>query len=201
MSHVNAPKDIHIHMVDTSLSSEVQGSSNIEDYVIQQNKLLTSQISKVHIEKLNIQREKEELERDVDRMSSSLKYLKGIVKNFQEINDLENTIHKKTLTHVKRSQDFILWGLNMYSNGSYMFFCIYSTLSLVNLVYNFEYFAAFWYLVLGIFFVAQDILVSKKVHAMILPSTVEKNEVETLQKKLKTLKDSQNFLSEYVDSI
>lgn len=103
MSHVPANKDIHIHMSSSSspVSDPENIHNNMEEYVVYQNKLLSAQITNISTENLNMRKVNEELEKDVDRLNSSLKYLKGIVKNFEEINNLENAINKKKYAHVE----------------------------------------------------------------------------------------------------
>lgn len=204
MSHVPANKDIHIHMSSSSspVSDPENIHNNMEEYVVYQNKLLSAQITNISTENLNMRKVNEELEKDVDRLNSSLKYLKGIVKNFEEINNLENAINKKKYAHVEVSQKLILSFLSVYSQCSFFLFCILSCMSLINFVQYEAYIYAFLLMIVGNgSVVLQEVIVVSKIKGYILPSETEKKNLKAMEDQLSALKKSQNFLSEYIDNI
>jgi len=194
-------KDIHIHMTNSSDGEDIKTSSSssdkIGDYVIFQNKLLTSRIDDVTKENYLLKTTKDELEKDVDRMSTALKYLKGVVKNLNEINLLEKELHSLRMTPFEQLQRVL--------------FALSSMIGFINdITIGFLFYLSFSHLYEGIVFgsLSYTIIIA---FLLMLRNVVRKYRLFDLfnpdddfiakKTKLNELYFSQNFLSEYVDSL
>lgn len=172
-------------------------TEKIADYVIIQNQRLTKRIEDVVKENYKLKTASDDLEKDVDRLNTSLKYLKGVVKNLNEINSLEKEMYSLRMTPFEQLQRLLIAFSSMFGVVNDMvigllFYLAFSDLyeNLICSSLTYTVFIAFLLTLrhiirkynLFVFFNPDEIYLAKKT-------------------KLNELYCSQNFLSEYVDSL
>lgn len=195
-------KDIHIHMTNSTDSEDIKTSSSsssdkIGDYVIFQNKLLTSRIDEVTKENYVLKTTADELEKDVDRLTTALKYLKGVVKNLNEINLLEKEMHSLRMTPFEQLQRvlFAFSSLIGFINDITIGFLFYLSFSYL---YDGLVFGSISYtVIIAVLLVLRNVIRKYHLFDFFNPDEAYVNK----KTKLNELYFSQNFLSEYVDSL
>jgi hypothetical protein len=171
-------------------------SSSYEKYIILQNETLQIENRKF-LHKMNeLKKQINEIEDEIDKFDTSKRYTKGLLKNLVELEKLRNTIASNetnlykniTDSHNKyfKNNKYMLRGYGIFS---FILFSILFEIELFNIIHFFILLSH----VIFNFFLFEKI--NKNIQEIKCPENIE------LELKVKKIKDSQDFLSDYIDNI
>lgn len=198
----NTNKDIHIHLDNGIIPSSITGSAGaMEKYVMWQNQQLSNDLTQITLERNQLLAEKEELAKENTRYGSSGRYTKSLLRNLVELHSSSEELagkykmlyenNLKRIGSIKDRTSFALkvstktsvtcvgfmWKYNM-SMSLILFFILLSVMS---------YFIDMW---INDFYV--------KFSVMDNSTWLRITKIENDTKKIK---DSQDFLDEYIENL
>ena len=217
MSEESGTKQFHINiMSDNTAKDKVEKSSNqSETYILLMNEQLTNKIRDLEAELNEVRQENETLTEENERMEKSLTYQRGLLHNFDEMNNVRsnlikilngylsnyraNTIKVEETTKSIREFRFQLY----YIYGFLSILCtgigvidVTSLLLMITLLFTTYYGTLF------IFNIDRNRLNLNKLFENNKEShIVIEKDVKSKQKELTDLENSNNHIGEFIDNI
>lgn len=217
MSEESGHKQFHINIMSDATSKErVEKSSNqSETYILIANEQLSNRIRELETELYEVKQENETLTEENERMEKSLTYQRGLLHNFDEMNNVRSNLIKilngyvsdyrinttrveETTKSIRefRFQLYYIYGfLSVLCTGIGLI-DVTSLLLMITLLFTTYYGTLF------IFNIDRNRLNLKKIFENNKESYVvtEKN-VKYKQKELTDLENSNNHIGEFIDNI
>lgn len=178
----------------------LNGASSHSKYIILQNDTLQAENRAKTLEIIELQAKNDELESDNDRMSEGRRYTQGLLKNLVELEKMHCEI---ATTHVEITTK-IVNRVDSYQNKALQHLkylhCI--LLAVLGCVWETEVMDVSEFVLMTSllsFCVAFSINMHK---ALVLPSfPVETERIDELNKKIKEIRDSQDFITDHIESL
>jgi hypothetical protein len=92
---------------NTNTDSDFKNDTKPIQYIIDQNIILMKENTTLNCKNLSLENEMTELETDVDQLTKSKNLMQGYLKNFKEINDIENGMIQKYKKMHTKAVEFI----------------------------------------------------------------------------------------------
>lgn len=92
---------------NTNNDSDLKNDTKPIQYIIDQNIILMKENTTLNCKNLSLENEMTELETDVDQLTKSKNLMQGYLKNFKEINDIENGMIQKYKKMHTKAVEFI----------------------------------------------------------------------------------------------
>lgn len=200
-------KDIHIHMQNGVVPTE-EGNKTIEEFVIWQNKKLSENLEKISTDLQVLNNERDELQRENDKYASSVRYTKGILKNFVELKNLEAELK----TEYKLLVDNRQTSLKNFIASSAVHITVYSWVCFMFLymLYYYGYFIDNFSIYATIFIIfgvvtpvtRVDLIIERKwlKHMIDIPDGTNRR-IKEIEETIKKLNSTHDFINEYIDII
>lgn len=196
--------NIFLGSSDKTRSDIIESASASEKYIIFMNGSLQAENKDLRIKMDSITNERDELLDDNEKFDTSKRYTKGLLKNLVEIEKLHDqvkkiyiNIHEKRVQDEKKLLDMFFKSLNVLKIVFSVLFAVIMHLDLINYVYVFSL----------LFLTIVCILMAESVGRhirYILSSSYTNLLIDSIRKKeseIKVIKDSQDFLDEYIDNL
>ena len=196
--------NIFLGSSDKSQSDIIESASASEKYIIFMNGSLQAENKDLRIKMDSITNERDELLDDNEKFDTSKRYTKGLLKNLVEIEKLHDqvkkiyiNIHEKRVQDEKKLLETFFKSLNVLKIIFSVLFAVIMHLDLINYVYVFSFF----FLTIVCILMAES--VGRHIR-YILSSSYTNLLIDSIHKKeseIKVIKDSQDFLDEYIDNL
>ena len=217
MSEESVPKQFHINiMSDATTKERVEKSSNqSETYILIANEQLSNRIRELETELYEVKQENETLTEENERMEKSLTYQRGLLHNFDEMNNVRSNLIKilngyvsdyrinttrveETTKSIRefRFQLYYIYGfLSVLCTGIGLI-DVTSLLLMITLLFTTYYGTLF------IFNIDRNRLNLKKIFENNKESyVITEKDVKNKQKELNELENSNNHIGEFIDNI
>lgn len=174
------------------------GTSSHERYIILQNDTLQSENRCLRQKVSHMKKKQDDLETDSDRMEKSSVYMRGLLKNFVELDEMRSTVvdterrmSKKMRTDFSEFSTAAKYNFYLASVMMGVYISVWSfILSLIEILP----------LIILVLFITY--LQHKMLSRMVMPQFIyEKKNIIELTKKIKEIVDGQAILHEYIDSL
>lgn len=217
MSEESGTKQFHINIMSDATSKEkVEKSSNqSETYILIANEQLSNRVRELEAELSEVRQENDSLTEENERMEKSLTYQRGLLHNFDEMNQIHKKCVKSLTTYLSnyknnnleikstiksirnfRMQLYYMYALMLSLFVSVGIIDIFSSVIVVTLVF-FTY-----YVSLFVFSIDRNSLNLKKMFEK-YEEVYNKNETEVkeIKKELTNLENNNNHIGEFIDNI
>ena len=183
-----------VHIVFNNKDERVKDTS-YEQYIISQNQSLHEENKQLTKHLLELESLIEEHESDNDRADKRAELLKGLLKNFHEMDKMrkEQFTLSRTLTSITHSS---LVTYRQRVRSTIFSYEGFSLLCLILFYYNFklyDFIAVFIYIFMSM-------MIVENTSVTILPVKELENEIATLQKSIDATIKGQDYIHEFLDS-
>jgi|LauGreDrversion4_2_1035121.scaffolds.fasta_scaffold247544_3 hypothetical protein len=193
-------KDIHIHMADRMVETD-DGLKSIEDFVVWQNKRLTDQLDELSKHMNEITTERDEMKNDYDKLSTSCRYLKGMLKNSIQSSNTQVSIKNIYKDLYEQNLKYFNTCIHAFDSISIKFSVFIICTSILR-IWNFgEYKNATILMTIGCIVLYFNYIITRFLNKFISIPSDTIMRLESMQKELKSIQESQDFLNDYIDSI
>ena len=196
-------KQINIFLNSEEKKEQVlNNATTYEKYIILQNE--TFQIKNKELEQ-NISRLEtinEELEEDNGRMETGKRYTKNLLKNFAELDKLRFKVDKESNSyykHIKESKDLFKKKLYKHIRFFQFFMSIISCLILFDEEYSIQMFVNLVNLLCVVSFL--ESMLNNCNHQLSIKLVSSKEFIKNLNKEIKEITDSYDFIHEHLDNL
>jgi hypothetical protein len=93
--------------MNTNNDSDLNNDAKPIQYIIDQNVLLMKEKTTLNSKNISLENENSDLEIEVDQLTKSKNLMQGYLKNFKEMNDIENEMKQKYKKMHTKAIDFI----------------------------------------------------------------------------------------------
>jgi hypothetical protein len=202
MSSEKINEHVNIYLNNNEVKEHIlKDSTPYEKYIICMNEKLQVEVSNQNDNIRNLKNDIKELENEVDTYDTSKRYTKGLLKNLVEIEKMSHNILQNKEKCVK---DTLEIKKKCYENNKF-YLRIFEALAAVLIslsinMYVFDPEIIFMIFYSLLVFPLLEIF-NNQILIMEFESLDVKTENEELSLKIKKIRDSQDFLSEYIDNL
>ena len=194
-------KDVNIFFTnDNTKDNTLKDSTPYERYIILINETLQSENRKLSSEIHELEKNIGQLEEENESYDNSKRYTRGLLKNLVELEKMHAHIYTKQKLMFLDSKDYIQKYFKKYIYLFRILECIMICLSAV--IYHNNVFDSIQFSLFSFFFIFPLIFTEMIFSKFDLPKYT--NEIETIKEiedKIKKIRDSQDFLSDYIDNL
>ena len=217
MSEESGTKQFHINiMSDNTAKDKVEKSSNqSETYILLMNEQLTNKIRDLETELYEVKQENETLTEENERMEKSLTYQRGLLHNFDEMNNVRSNLIKILngyLSNYRANTTKVEETTRSIREFRFQLYYIYGFLSVLctgigvidvtSLLLMIALLFTTYYGTLFIFNIDRNRLNLKKIFENNKESyTLTEKDVKIKQKELTDLENNNNHIGEFIDNI
>lgn len=217
MSEESGSKQFHINiMSDATTKERVEKASNqSETYILIANEQLSNRVRELEAELSEVKQENDTLTDENERMEKSITYQRGLLHNFDEMNQVRSnlvkiltiylTTHRNNSKEIKqtlaKTREFRMQLYYMYA----LFFTLATAIgliSVVNTIFTVSLVFGTYYLSIFVFSIDRDSLNMTKLfksHEESYSST--ETEVKDKKRELSELESNNNHIGEFIDNI
>jgi len=169
-------------IMPSHMNNEIPIQNTESKYIIEMNKHLLEKDAQLNIELQEVKVERDLFEDEVDKHEKSTQYMRGLLKNFVEINETNKKIEAEYKKHIKAQEIEI----NLFK----MYLIVGSLSTMILSMY-------FAYACIGIF--VSGIAGYWSYHSQ-TPGIHMKN-TKNYKRNIKKIEDACDFLNEYIDNL
>jgi hypothetical protein len=202
MSSEKINEHVNIYLNNNEVKEHIlRDSTPYEKYIICMNESLQVKVSQQNENIKQLEDSIKELEGEVDSYDTSKRYTKGLLKNLVEI---EKSTHDILKNKEKCVKDTIETKKNCYEKNK-LYLRIFEGLSAVLIALTINIYAFNTEISFMLFYSLMIFPILEIFNNQILISEFESSDVKTqneeLSVKIKKIRDSQDFLSDYIDNL
>lgn len=198
-------KNLNIYLGSSDNKQLVlENASASEKYIIFMNDNLQTENKELRIKIDDITKEKDELQDDNEKFDTSKRYMKGLLKNLVEIEKLHDEvkkiyidIHEKRVKDEKIMIDNFFRFLNKLKIIFSVLFAITMHFELVNHIYVFT----LSFLIIVCILASESVV--RHIKSITNNSSIQllMNNINNKENEIKVIKNTQDFLDEYIDNL
>lgn len=194
-------KDVNIFFTnDNAKDNTLKDSTPYERYIILINETLQVENRKLSSEIHELEKNVGQLEEENESYDNSKRYTRGLLKNLVELEKMHSQISAKHKLMFLDSKDYIQKYFKKYIYFFRVLECIMICLSAV--IYHNNIFDTMQFSLFSIFFIFPLVFTEMIFSKFDLPKY--SNDIDTIKEiedKIKKIRDSQDFLSDYIDNL
>jgi hypothetical protein len=191
--------DIHIHLKNTEDAKCAKGIPDVfQQYVIEQNKTLQEE-NRIYREQIKDQEFKnEELEDEADKHDASKRYIKGLLKNLVVVDEMrENICNLENKTTDETCDTVHMFKLRAYKHLRFVEMLM-ALLAALAWEYADSSSIIVLYPLLLIFAAFQE---STLANLVVMENRERRKRIKSIEKEIKEISKSQEFIHEHIDSL
>lgn len=194
-------KDVNIFFTnDNAKDNTLKDSTPYERYIILINETLQAENRKLSSEIHELEKNVGQLEEENESYDNSKRYTRGLLKNLVELEKMHSQISAKHKLMFLDSKDYIQKYFKKYIYFFRILECIMICLSAV--IYHNNVFDTIQFSLFSIFFIFPLVFTETIFSKFDLPKYINDIEViKEIEDKIKKIRDSQDFLSDYIDNL
>jgi hypothetical protein len=201
MSSSTTKENVNIYFKTDDSKEILKASSAYEKYIILMNETLQSEKIELVTNSINLTSKVEEIEEQNDKLDTSCRYLRGLLKNLVELEKMKSEVcfHNKKIINVYEK----FYSTNLKTNTKFVriteaiIVLLFALLHPV-LLKHIQYSITLFFILLFNFYLIEF----KLIYNFKIPlCNQEKNIIKETELKIKKLKDGVDYLNEYIDSL
>ena len=194
-------KDVNIFFTnDNTKDNTLKDSTPYERYIILINETLQAENRKLSSEIHELEKNIGQLEEENESYDNSKRYTRGLLKNLVELEKMHSQISAKHKLMFLDSKDYVQKYFKKYIYFFRVLECIMICLSAV--IYHNNVFDSIQFSLFSIFFIFPLIFTEMIFSKFDSPKYINDIEIiKEIEDKIKKIKDSQDFLSDYIDNL
>lgn len=198
----NTNKDIHIHLDNGIIPSSITGSAGaMEKYVMWQNQQLSNDLTQITLERNQLLAEKEELAKENTRYGSSGRYTKSLLRNLVELHSYSEELtgkykmlYENNLKRIGSIKDRTSFALKVSTKTSAI--CIGFMWK-----YNMSMSLILFFILLSVMAYFMDMWINDFFAKFSVMDNNTWLKITKIENDAKKIKDSQDFLDEYIENL
>jgi hypothetical protein len=194
-------KDVNIFFTnDNTKDNTLKDSTPYERYIILMNETLQSENKKLSSQINDLEKNVNQLEEENESYDNSKRYTRGLLKNLVELEKMHLQISAKNKLMFLDTKDYISNYFKKYIYLFRMLECILICFSAV--IYHNNVFDVIQFSLFSVFFIIPLIFTEMFFNKFDLPKySKDIDEMKEIEDKIKKIKDSQDFLCDYIDNL
>jgi hypothetical protein len=194
-------KDVNIFFTnDNTKDNTLKDSTPYERYIILMNETLQSENKKLSSQINDLEKNVTQLEEENENYDNSKRYTRGLLKNLVELEKMHLQISAKNKLMFLDTKDYISNYFKKYIYLFRMLECILICFSAV--IYHNNVFDVIQFSLFSVFFIIPLIFTEMFFNKFDLPKySKDIDAMKEIEDKIKKIKDSQDFLCDYIDNL
>ena len=191
---------VNIYLKSDSDRDILKGASPERKYIIIQNEQLHAENRKMRDRIYELEAKVSEQEEEEDKRDVSSRYTKGLLKNLVELEKMHSETAKLEKDILDRVEKFII----LYKEKAVRHLRILQAIlfAVFGILYETEYFIGFQLYIVFTMVIIIIAFTENMLKVLILPDYYDKMlRIKELHVDIKTIKDTQDFLSDYIDNL
>jgi hypothetical protein len=188
-------KQISIFFKNDDVKKDIiENASPYEKYIILMNETLQEENRNLMIQIKEQESKIDEFEEENENYDNSKRYTKGLLKNFVELDRLRIKIHD---IYDTRNTDYKENLKKMYKYNTVF---VYFIIALLAFIWKIEFFKNYQFYFLA-FILSVNVYIIQIIFYKLKISDEYNIKIDIIEKEIKKISDSQDFLNEYIDCI
>ena len=195
MSKLSNREHVSIYLNNDELKQDIAKSTPYEKYIIHMNENLQEKQLKL-ISRINdLEGQNKAFEEEVDKYDVSKRYMRGLLKNLSELEKLYSSVN---LNYKNELKILIKDKNDLYIKHEKILKILLTILiPLYSVLFNYN----IYLLIITILYISINIYLFYKLNTYIILKTSIDNINEESTLKIKIIKDSQDYLDDYIDNL